>query len=112
MQIDIQARGFPLSDGLRARVARRLSYALGAAASRVTGLVVRLVDHNGPRGGKDKSCTIRAVLPRARPVVIEQRDGDLYAAIDVAAGRAGHELSRRLARAVAGRRLCALIRTQ
>ncbi|MFO1412853.1 MAG: HPF/RaiA family ribosome-associated protein [Burkholderiales bacterium] len=111
MHLDIQARGFALSDGMRVRVARRLRYALGAAATRLTALVVRLTDHNGPRGGRDKSCTIRAVLPRSRPVVIEQRDSDLYAAIDVAAGRAGFELSRRLARAIAGRRAVALSRT-
>lgn len=110
MQIDIQARGFALSDALRERIARRLRHALGAAASRLTALAVRLADHNGPRGGRDKSCTIRAVLPRMRPVVIEQRADDMYAAVDVAAGRAGHLLTRRLARSVAGRRLAAQTR--
>jgi len=104
MQIDIQARGFKLTEGLRVRVERRLRFALGSTVGRVRSIVVRLADENGPRGGTDKRCTIRAILPGAAPVIIEQQDADLYAAIDLAADRAGRAVSRRLDKALGWRR--------
>ncbi len=96
MQIDIQARGFELTEGLRTRAERRLRFALGSASGRVHSVVMRLADENGPRGGLDKRCTIRANLPGTPPVVIEQQETDLYVAIDRAADRAGRAVSRRL----------------
>ena len=104
MQIDIQARGFKLTEGLRAQAERRVRFALGSASARVHSVVIRLSDENGPRGGVDKRCTIRAALPGVPPVVIEQQEADLYVAIDRAADRAGRAVARRLERASSGRR--------
>lgn len=104
MRIDIQARGFALSPALREHAERRLRFALGAAVARVTTLAVRLTDENGPRSGIDKRCTVRALLPGASPVVIEEVDSDLYVAIDRAADRVGRTVLRRLARTVTERR--------
>ena len=87
MHFDIQARGFPLTGALRAHVERRLRFALGSASARLHRLAVRLTDDNGPRGGLDKRCTLHASLPGERPVVVEQRDADLYAAIDMVADK-------------------------
>lgn len=105
MQIDIQARGFKLTAGLRARAERRLRFALGSTSSRVRSIVMRLADENGPRGGQDKRCTIRADLPGIPPIIIEQQECNLYVAIDRAADRAGRAVSRRLEKAFAGQRL-------
>lgn len=96
MQIDIKARGFRLTEGLRHQAERRVRFALGAASGRVHSVVMRLTDENGPRGGVDKRCTIQANLPGAPPVIIEQLEADLYVAIDRAADRAGRAVSRRL----------------
>jgi putative sigma-54 modulation protein len=104
VQIDIQARGFKLTEGLRAQAERRVRFALGSASARVRRVVIRLSDENGPRGGVDKRCTIRAALPGVPPVVIEQEEVDLYVAIDRAADRAGRAVSRRLEQTSAGRR--------
>ena len=104
MQIDIQARGFSLTEGLRNRAERRMRFALGSTSGRVRNLVVRLTDENGPRGGVDKRCMIRANLPGVPPVIIEQQEADLYVAIDRAADRAARTLSRRLKKIHAGRR--------
>jgi len=103
MQIDIQARGFKLTESLRAQAERRVRFAIGSASARVRNVAVRLSDQNGPRGGVDKRCTIRLTLPRVPPVVIEQQEADLYIAIDRAADRAGRAVSRRLEQASAGR---------
>jgi putative sigma-54 modulation protein len=104
MQIDIQARGFKLTTGLRTHAERRLRFALGSTSGRLRSIVMRLADENGPRGGVDKRCTIRANLPGGPPVMIEQQEADLYVAIDRAADRAARAVSRRLERASNGRR--------
>lgn len=103
MHIDIQARGFKLTEGLRAQAERRVRFAIGSASARVRSVAVRLSDENGPRGGVDKRCTIRLTLSRVPPVVIEQQEADLYIAIDRAADRAGRAVSRRLEQASASR---------
>ena len=102
MQIDIQARGFRLTPGLRTQAERRLRFALGSTSSRVRSVVMRLADENGPRGGVDKRCSIRATLPGAPPVIIEHQEADLYVAIDRAADRVARAVSRRLQRTSAG----------
>jgi len=104
MQIDIQARGFRLTEGLRTQAERRVRFALGSTSGRLRGVVMRLADENGPRGGVDKRCTIRAHLPGGPPVIIEQQDADLYVAIDRAADRAARAVSRRLEKTYVGRR--------
>ena len=104
MRINIQSRDFTLTQGLRDHAERRVRFACGACSGRVRSLVMHLADENGPRGGVDKRCTIRANLAGAPPVIIEQRDADIYVAIDRAADRAGRVISRRLERISAGRR--------
>jgi ribosome-associated translation inhibitor RaiA len=104
MQIDIQARGFRLTEGLRTQAERRVRFALGSTSGRVRSVVMRLADENGPRGGLDKRCTIRANLPGAPPVIIAQQEADLYVAIDRAADRVGRAVSRRLEKTYAWRR--------
>jgi putative sigma-54 modulation protein len=104
MRISIQTKGFKLTEVLRDHAERRVRFALGASSGRVRSLVMHLSDENGPRGGVDKRCTIRANLPGAPLVIIEQLEADLYVAIDRAADRAARAVSRRLERASAGRR--------
>ena len=99
MQIDIQARGFKLTESLRTHAERRLRFALGSTSGRVRSIVMRLADENGPRGGVDKRCSIRANLPGAPPVIIQHQEADLYVAIDRAADRAGRAVARRLEKA-------------
>lgn len=103
MQIAIQARGLRLTEGIRTQAERRVRLALGSASGRVHSVVMRLADENGPRGGVDKRCTIRANLRGGPPVIIEHQEADLYVAIDRAADRAGRAVSRRLERASGGR---------
>ena len=103
MQVEIQARGLKLTEGLRTHAERRVRFAFASTSDRVRTVVVRLADENGPRGGVDKRCTIRANVPGAQPTVIEHQETDLYVAIDRAADRAGRAVSRLLAK-TSGRR--------
>lgn len=98
MEIGIRARGFGLTAGLRQRVLHRLRFAFAAIAHRVRGVDVCLADDNGPRGGTDKRCRVRVIVPGVPAVVIEDVEPDLYAAIDRALDRAGRTAARRLAR--------------
>jgi len=67
MQIDIQARGFMLTEELRTRAERRVRFALGSTSGRVRSVVMRLTNENDARGGVHKRCTIRANLPGVLP---------------------------------------------
>ena len=104
MHPDIQARGFTLTEALRQHCERRLRFALGPASNRLRHLSVRLSDVNGPRGGVDKRCVIRATAAGMPPVVIAHYETDIYAAIDRAAERLSRSLTRRLQRSLHERR--------
>ena len=98
MQIDIYANGFTTTGALRAHVTRRLRYAFGCCAKRISRIMVRLSDINGPRGGVDKRYQIQVRLATLADVVIEDTEADLYVAIDLAAERASRIVVRHLAR--------------
>lgn len=98
MQIDIQARGFKLTEGLREYVERRLSFAFGSTRRSVRRISVRLSDQNGPRGGDDMRCRMQVSLAAAPSVVIEDTEANLYVAIDRAADRIGRVVARRIER--------------
>lgn len=96
MQIDIQAVDFELTEGLRAHVERRVQFALSRFQPRVTRLIIRLSDLNGPRGGVDKSCSLQIRLRGLPDIVIEGTEMDLYVAINRAADRAERAVGRQL----------------
>lgn len=98
MQVDIQAQGFALTEGLREYVAKRLAYMLSHADEQIMRVIVRLSDINGPRGGPDKRCLVEVRAKQIPSVVIEDTESDLYVAIDRATERTGRTLARRLAR--------------
>ena len=98
MRVDIRTNGLELTDALRDHTERRLAFALDRSHHHVRGVIVRLTDINGPRGGIDKRCQIRIPLPRRGGVVIEETHPDLYIAIDRATHRVGNTLGRHLAR--------------
>jgi putative sigma-54 modulation protein len=99
MHIDIQARGFELTDGLREHTMRRLSFATDWARDEVRRVTVRLSDINGPRGGEDKRCLIQIPLAGKTDIVIDELDSDLYVAIDKAIGRIERVLAKQIERA-------------
>jgi ribosomal subunit interface protein len=98
MHIEIQARDFPLTEALHGYVERRLRFALSARDDAIMRVQVRLSDVNGPRGGEDKCCQVRVLLPGLGSVVIEDTESDLYVAIDRAADRTSRTVSRKLGR--------------
>lgn len=65
---------------------------LGRVAHLISGIIVSLVDLNGPKGGIDRQCQVQAKLHDGRLVVVRARSEGFGPAID----RALHRLLRRL----------------
>lgn len=98
MRVAIQSSGFEMTNALRLYTEHRLATALGWARGHLRKLAVWLSDVNGPRGGVDKRCKIQVQLDSGREVIIEEREADLYAAIDRAAERADRAVVRQVER--------------
>ncbi len=100
MQLDIRRQGIEIDDEAKARLLRRLDFALGRLGRHVSRVWVHLADENGPRGGIGKRCRILVRLQHLPDVLVEDRDADLHVLIDRTVNRAGlaarRELDRRL----------------
>ena len=80
-----------------ARIRRSITRSLGWMATRLERLTIRFDDINGPRGGLDTSCRIKAVISGHPSVVVEERaQGATEAAL-----RAAPRLARSLGRVIA-----------
>ena len=87
MQIDIQSRGFSLTNSLMDYAQQRVKLSMAYCCSHVSRIVIRLSDINGPRGGPDKRCNIQVVLEGMPDVVVHNTEINLYDAIDRAVDR-------------------------
>ena len=81
MQVDIRSLGFSLTDGLRKHAEQSLLNAFRHGRKNLVEVQVRLSDLNGPRGGEDKRCVIRARFVGDQNMVVSRQHVDLYAAI-------------------------------
>jgi len=96
MYIEIRAKEFTLTDGIRLHIERRLGFALDRFAQRIPVVRVYVRDINGPRHGADDKCCRLSVRLAHKLLVLEERAVDLYEAID----RAAHRVRKMIARAV------------
>ena len=80
--IHIRATGLPIETSDRDYVRRKLELRLGKFGHNVERVSVRVGDANGPRGGVDKTCAIKVVLPRIPSVVATVQAASLKAAMD------------------------------
>jgi hypothetical protein len=65
-----------LDDPAQKRARAKLGRALASMAPRIERLTVRFEDVNGPRGGVDTLCRMKAVVSGAPSIVIEQSGSD------------------------------------
>lgn len=104
MQFEIHAKDIPITEHLRGHIERRLCFALERFARRIREVRVSVGDLNGTRGGVDKRCRVTIVLIPSTTIVMEDRDSNIYVAIDRVADKAGRGISRRLRRLISGGR--------
>lgn len=81
MNIDVQARDFTLTEGLRDAIVSCAAQYRSTFRRIVRRVAVRVYDLNGPRGGPDKGCLVVADLADGRVIVSSDVDRDLYRAI-------------------------------
>lgn len=97
MHVDIRWKGLTKSEALADHVQNRVRFALHGFLEKVRTVTVRFEDTNGPRGGVDKRCSVE--LTGAFGILVaEARDGNYYAAADLALSRAERAVSKSLKR--------------
>jgi ribosome-associated translation inhibitor RaiA len=110
--MDLTALNFTLTAAIERHVKGRVKLAIRRASKSVSGVMVRLRDTNGKRGGIDKACRIAVWLRGGGTVVVEAVDRNLYAAVDAAAAKLREAIRRRLRRRRTLRREHALRRVR
>ena len=81
MEILIHSHGVVLPPHGSVDIATRIRFAFGRLAAKVSRVHVTLKDVNGPRGGRDKVCVIRAELAGGGQVVVQDRSVRMRRAI-------------------------------
>ena len=92
----VRTSGLAVDPDLRLRVRRRLGWRLGKFAPHIERLTVRFEDVNGPRGGIDVACRIKAVISGVPSVVVTELAKNPVAAFD----RAGQRIERVVRRTI------------
>ena len=98
MQTQFNYANFPQSDALEAHVEEQLAHHVGRFADRLTRVEVHLSDENSTakRGPDDMRCMLEARPAGLKPISVDDRDGDIYAAVRGAAKKLQRALERRL----------------
>jgi putative sigma-54 modulation protein len=98
MQWIIHTKDTSLDGDTKDHLQRRLLFALSRFEPKIVKINVYLIDHNGPKGGIDKSCQIIVQLRGITDVVVKSTDADWNLCIDRATSRVAMHVRRVLAR--------------
>ena len=82
MTTQIRTTGVELTREDRAYIKRRIEAKVRKFEQAVDEVSVRLSDVNGPKGGVDKVCRAKVLIPRLPSVLVERRDRSARAAVD------------------------------
>jgi ribosomal subunit interface protein len=96
MELEIRGQNLHVGNQLHEQVERQMNFALGQFESWISGASVHLEDINGPKGGVDKQCRVLVNLKGGKTLKIEDVDADLAVAVNRAADRLGHAVSREI----------------
>jgi hypothetical protein len=99
MRIQIRFLGLHSSESLREYALRRIHLHMSRFGRELRGVVVRISDLNGPKGGVDKQCRITVQGPRVGSSTLDEVNGDVYAAVGSAVERVSRAVGRQLERA-------------
>lgn len=82
--LHVRTFGVPISEELADDVRRKLGARLGKFAPRIERISVRFTDTNGPKGGVDTLCQIKATLSGLPSVVVAEQATDAVRAFEAA----------------------------
>lgn len=92
MRTEIISPRWSVTEAMAGHIALRMDHLERRFGDRVLSMAVRLGDVNGPKGGDDKVCRLRARLENHPSINTEGRHPDIYAAI----AQATHRMERTL----------------
>lgn len=98
MKVSVHVKNLDDAGNLKEQVVRSLGFAMDRFEGRLSEIVVSLSDTNGPRGGPDKRCRIRARLATGLVISIEESGIDPIAAVNIGAKRLAYRVGRKLER--------------
>lgn len=102
LPIHIRPGNLQTSPAVEAWVRRKLAGAIRRHGSKMTAVEVHFEDVNGPKhGAADARCVMEARVNGRKPVAVEARAQDLYAAIDAAARKLDAGITRAVERKAA-----------
>jgi len=96
MRIEFRGLKSAAAEEYRSHAERRLRFALGRFAGRIDRVLVHVSDTNGPRGGLDKQCRVRARLRHGQEALVGDVDENWGVLIDRASARLGRSVARLL----------------
>ena len=96
--VEIRSHDFALTDAIREYAMEHLARRLAKHGHRIQTVIVRFGDANGAKGGADKLCRVEVLVPHQPPIVVEEIESDLRAAIDLCADRVEKAVQRDLER--------------
>jgi hypothetical protein len=96
MEIRFVDRSKQLTEANRERGERSLLFAVSRYGDEIQQITVYAEDVNGPRGGVDKRCVVRAKLRRGGSVEVRQDGTDFGQCLGLASSRLGRSVRRKL----------------
>ncbi|HAU69033.1 MAG: HPF/RaiA family ribosome-associated protein [Arenicella sp.] len=88
MKIQIYSNDINLTDPLKLSIEAQAEKRAARHVDRIDTMVIRIKDLNGPKGGKDKQCTVEIHQAGQAPIVVTKQSESLAKAINKALGRA------------------------
>ncbi len=98
MKVNVKTHHVTLPSNAGTRLAARARIALARFQHAIAGLELTLKDVNGPRGGADKVCVLRARMADGRQIIVIDRNTHLRRAIGRSLRRAKALIAKQLAR--------------
>lgn len=88
MKVNVRGVHLALSDGLKQHVQKHLVEPIERFYdSEAAELEVHLRDTNGPKGGRDKECSVTVRVPHGASIHVTEVSDDLYKSIDLVRDR-------------------------
>jgi ribosomal subunit interface protein len=104
LAVEIRSPDFDLTPLLRQYALEHLAAKLLKHARRIQTVIVRFEDRKAVRDGLDMVCRVEVLIPGQPPLIVEEIEPDLRAAIDLAADRIEEVVQRDLERLRSERR--------